>query len=94
MCAVLQDIYGLAREPNFVGGRVTAVTYHQEKATFHEEVKIRLPSHVGPAHHLLVTINQIQCKPQGKKSKGDPVEVRGLMCLVCNAFCWTFPEEA
>lgn len=69
----MKDIYGYAREPNFVGQRVTCVKYHEAKATFHEEIKIRLPSHIGPEHHLFITVNHVQCKAPNKKTKGDPV---------------------
>eukprot|EP01094_Clydonella_sp_ATCC50884_P026649 TRINITY_DN7381_c0_g1_i1.p1 TRINITY_DN7381_c0_g1~~TRINITY_DN7381_c0_g1_i1.p1 ORF type:complete len:1788 (-),score=632.22 TRINITY_DN7381_c0_g1_i1:302-5233(-) len=69
----LKDIYGYAREPNFVASRVTSVKYHEQKASFFEEVKIRLPSHIGPEHHLFITVMHVQCKQQNKKSKGDAV---------------------
>ena len=70
-----KDIFGQSRDPNDVELAQTAVQYHEPKPNFYEEIKIRLPSNLVPQHHLFFAVQQVQCKPQSKKTKGDPVTV-------------------
>jgi hypothetical protein len=70
-----KDIFGQSRDPNYVEYAQTNVQYHEPRPNFYEEIKIRLPSNTLPNHHLFFVINQVQCKPQNKKTKGDPITV-------------------
>ena len=61
----LPAIYGKSSCPQFTREVFTAVTYHNKKPDFYEEVKIKLPSNLRDNHHLLFTFYHITCKDKG-----------------------------
>eukprot|EP01114_Cavostelium_apophysatum_P015137 TRINITY_DN4064_c0_g1_i2.p1 TRINITY_DN4064_c0_g1~~TRINITY_DN4064_c0_g1_i2.p1 ORF type:complete len:1824 (-),score=558.97 TRINITY_DN4064_c0_g1_i2:115-5586(-) len=72
----LKMIHGKSTSTLLTTRELTAVNYHNKKPKFYDEIKIQLPNHLTPQHHLLVTFYHVQCNL--KKAKKDE---RLAVCL-------------
>jgi hypothetical protein len=60
----LPVFYGTSSHAKFVNYADTAVTYQNKKPVFYQEMKLELPSKLGPGHHLLFTFFNVGIKPK------------------------------
>jgi hypothetical protein len=65
----LKVIYGRSTSSLLATKDITALSYHNKKPKFYDEIKVQLPPNLTPSHHLLVTFYHIQC--QSKKGKDE-----------------------
>jgi hypothetical protein len=64
----------------FVTEARTAVTYHERRPSYVEQVKIRLPVRVTRDHHILAVFEHVHCqKLKGKATNRDNA-VRAPVC--------------
>lgn len=67
----LESIFGKSSCPEFSKEAYTSVSYHNKCPSFYDEIKVKLPSKLGPQHHLFFTLYHISCK---KKPENPAVE--------------------
>lgn len=60
-------MYGRPGSPLLGKRIITTVLHHNTNPVWYEEVKLRLPIHVKPEHHLLFTFYHISCEINKKK---------------------------
>lgn len=58
----LPCIYGKSSGPEFVKEIFTPVVYHNKTPYFYEEVKVKLPPHLGEQHHFFFTFYHVSFK--------------------------------
>ena len=71
----LKVIYGKSSCPEMTNEVYSAVTYHNKSPDFYEEVKIKLPSNLREAHHILFTFYHISCQGQRKDQQSTELPV-------------------
>ena len=54
-----KSIYGKSCCTKFTDNSISCVTYHNKRPQFYDEIKIKLPAILSPAHHLLFTIKHV-----------------------------------
>ncbi|ELU18915.1 hypothetical protein CAPTEDRAFT_161690 [Capitella teleta] len=64
-------IFGKSSCPEYKSECYTTVTYHSKNPDFYEEVKAKLPAHLGDNHHLLFTFYHVSCQ---RKVEVAPLE--------------------
>lgn len=65
-------LYG--RHGTLVDSLTTAVTYHMRTPAFYEEIKVELPAHLTPKHHVLFSFYHISCQPPKKGETKERIE--------------------
>ena len=71
----LKVIYGKSSCPEMTNEVYSAVTYHNKSPDFYEEVKLKLPSNLREAHHILFTFYHISCQGQRKDQQSTELPV-------------------
>ncbi|XP_044308588.1 dedicator of cytokinesis protein 11 isoform X3 [Varanus komodoensis] len=74
--AALKCFYGKPGGPLLTSSAYACVLHHHQSPEFYDEIKIELPIHLHPKHHLLFTFYHISCEisPKGTAKKLDAVE--------------------
>ncbi|GAM22115.1 hypothetical protein SAMD00019534_052900 [Acytostelium subglobosum LB1] len=67
----MKAVFGTSTSPLLTRRFYTTVVYHNKKPEFTDEIKINLPSHLTPNHHLLVTFYHLGCRPSKKNEKPE-----------------------
>eukprot|EP01113_Clastostelium_recurvatum_P000766 TRINITY_DN1033_c0_g1_i4.p1 TRINITY_DN1033_c0_g1~~TRINITY_DN1033_c0_g1_i4.p1 ORF type:complete len:1958 (+),score=678.41 TRINITY_DN1033_c0_g1_i4:71-5944(+) len=67
----IKAIFGRSSCEALVTKAYTGVTYHSKTPNFYDEIKIALPVHILPSHHLLFTFYHIACQRADKDQIHD-----------------------
>lgn len=71
---IFQCIYGRPGQTLFVKEIATPVLHHSTCPTWYEEIKIRLPLHLTPQHHLLFSFLHVSCNLTKKRDANASFE--------------------
>ncbi|KAK6623677.1 hypothetical protein RUM43_009529 [Polyplax serrata] len=66
----LYCLYGRPGSPLLGQRIITSVLHHNTSPIWYEEIKLRLPIHLKPEHHLLFTFYHVSCELNKKKENG------------------------
>lgn len=78
----LKVIYGKTNCETFSNFGVSSVSHHNKSPFFCDEFKIKLPTHLTPQHHLLISFYHISCQnPKPNRSSTDVQTLIGYSIL-------------
>lgn len=63
-------MYGRPGAPLLTKKIICTVLHHNTNPVWYEEIKLRLPIHLKPEHHLLFTFYHVSCELNKKRENG------------------------